>query len=90
MSRAERQRRKCSATSKRTKLPCQDWAMIGAEVCWHHGGAAAQVWARAAVRVIESQAQLAGPGWEPRDAHEVLVSAMNDADAVRWRGFAAR
>jgi len=31
-------KRYCAAKSKRTGLPCRDWAMIGRTTCYHHGG----------------------------------------------------
>lgn len=45
--------RKCTAHSARTKKPCQRWAIMGANVCRTHGGAAPQVKARAEQRLRE-------------------------------------
>lgn len=43
--------RKCKAHSSRTGLPCKRWAIKGATVCRHHGGAAPQVQAKAEQRL---------------------------------------
>jgi len=48
--------RRCKGRSKTTKLPCRGWAMRGSEVCRMHGGAARQVRAKAAARVVEAAA----------------------------------
>jgi hypothetical protein len=75
---------KCTARSKRTGKPCDQW-VVGGGVCWHHNGANARVRANREARIVALRAQLAGEPWEPRPAYEVLESAMADADAVLGR-----
>lgn len=53
-----RQARRC--TARRTNgEPCRAYALLGAEVCWTHGGAARQVRQAAQRRVAEADVQRA-------------------------------
>lgn len=53
------EREKCTATSKQTGKRCGAWPVPGATVCRTHGGAAPQVQAKAAERVVDQQARRA-------------------------------
>lgn len=74
----------CTATAKGTRQRCQR-RVIGGGVCWVHGGAAPQVEARRAVRILEGRALLAGQVVEERDPGEALLAAARDADQMLQR-----
>lgn len=46
---------KCTGHSKQTGLPCGQYAIRGATVCYYHGGKAKQVRAKAAERLVEAE-----------------------------------
>ena len=70
----------CSATSKQTGGPCQRYAIPGASVCKHHGGAAPQTRALADRKVALSLALAeGGPG---KSAPAVLVDALAVLDRI--------
>lgn len=71
--------RKCKAKSKRSGLTCTHWAMVGAEVCQHHGGLAGQVRAKAEERVTLAERLASAPR---RQDWEVLEDAAHIADVV--------
>lgn len=58
--------RSCTATN-RDGQPCRRAPIMGASVCWTHGGATAQVREKARVRLLEAKVagELVKRGWEP-------------------------
>jgi hypothetical protein len=87
----------CHAMSKRSGRRCRRMVVGGGSnaVCTMHGGAAPQVRAANAARLIELRAQLAAGEREPqppRHPAEVLLSSIDGADQVMSqlrRDFAA-
>lgn len=51
---------RCTARSKRTGLPCGNWALRGAIVCRHHGGQLPNVRLAATRRLAEAKLARAG------------------------------
>lgn len=77
---------KCTGTSVRTGKPCQAYPVHGAKVCVAHGGAAPQVKAKAAQRVLEEQArkQLARLDITPIEDPLTELAAVT-AQVLAWK-----
>jgi hypothetical protein len=69
----------CKANSSRTHERCKSWTIRGADVCYHHGGAAPQVKAAAAARVTLAEEVARAPRRHPL---EVQDSALHTVDVV--------
>ena len=72
--------RKCTARSKRSKAPCERWAMRGQAVCATHGGKSPQALAKAHAAMELADMRLRGLTMPAVDALERLL--MADSDAV--------
>ncbi len=62
MSKTNSQSSQCTATSKASSKRCPQW-VVGGGVCFHHGGAAKQVAARRAERVVALEAKAEISAW---------------------------
>lgn len=69
----------CAAVVHRTGKRCVRAAMVGATVCYIHGGNAPQVRAAAEKRVTLAEAMVSGPKRQP---YEVLEDALHAADLL--------
>jgi hypothetical protein len=69
---------RCTATAKRTGEPCQQWAVVGTVVCWHHNGANGRVKANGDMRI--TLAQLLAQ--DPRSPWEVVLDATHTLDCL--------
>ena len=77
-----RDRRKCSARSKRSGKPCERWSMVGQTVCAMHGGRSKQAMAKAAQAVELAELRLRGLAGSAVSTLEDLI-ANADSEAVR-------
>lgn len=66
-------RRRCTARSKRTGNQCGRAPILGGNVCKHHGGAAPQVKAKAAERLLAAEAVKAFGLAQARDPERVVA-----------------
>lgn len=69
---------RCSARSRRTRQPCNNWATVGATVCYLHGGKTPKVIAKANQRHTLAELLRA----DPRHPWEVVLDHMHTLDAV--------
>lgn len=89
-------KRRCTATAKRTGERCARAPIDGADICRSHGGAAPQVKAAAARRVVEAKALKAVQGlgtWQPvTDPLSALADVAGEVLAVKdhLRGLVGR
>ena len=74
---------RCTARSKRTGKPCQRPAILGGNVCYHHGGSAPQTKAKALRRLEQATdvlvQRLLGFALDGRVADPVALQAIRDA-----------
>jgi hypothetical protein len=71
--------RQCSARSKQSGERCRRFSMIGAGVCWMHGGNAAQTREKAEERISFAEALKARPR---RSSGDVLADVLHTADTL--------
>jgi hypothetical protein len=69
---------RCTATAKKTGEPCQQWAIVGGTVYWHHNGANGRVRANADMRITLEQLL----AQDPRSPWEVVLDATHTLDAL--------
>lgn len=90
-SQNNRQRLKCGKKTQRGKgPPCNDWAMIGQEVCRRHGGSAPQNRAKARQRIAEQQISKTLGKLNVTPVHDPLTALAELAgEILAWKQLAA-
>lgn len=69
--------KKCKAKSKRRQARCDQWAVVGADVCYMHGGQAPQVQAVVERRVTLAERLASTPEQHPWEVMAATAHASN-------------
>ena len=76
MRRAGLQPQRCTAKSKQSGERCKAWAVVGAQVCFTHGGGREEVRRRGDLQA--TAAQLGVIGLPPTDTIRLVQRALSD------------
>jgi len=80
---------RCTGTTHGTRrperagLPCEAWAVKGASVCVVHGGAAPQVKAKAAARLVDAELSKLAADYRPEPIGDPLEALLDLAGRAR-------